>query len=151
MLYKFRILSDEVKEFIRDVEILSGQTFYEFHQILTCNFHYDNSQLASFFVSNENWEKLDEITLFDMSEGDGKANIHVMDQTKLNEFIAEPGQRLLYVFDFFNERLLFIELIAVTDKVKRVVYPKITLSNGNPPLQLLPDNSINEDLDLDEE
>ena len=150
MLYKFRLLSDEVKDFVRDVELLSDQTFYDFHRILTYDLHYDKSQIASFFVSNENWEKLTEITLFDMSEEGERKDVHVMDRTRIDEFIKQPRQRLLYVFDFFNERLFFIELIHISEKKEKTAYPRISLSNGVPPHQLLFNNDNFEDLNFDE-
>lgn len=149
MVFKFRLLSDEVKDFVRDVELLSDQTFYDFHRILTYNFHYDKSQIASFFISNENWEKLTEITLFDMSEEGDNPNIHVMDRTRLNEFIEKEKQRLLYIFDFFNERLLFVELIEISDKKEKTAYPRITLAQGSPPQQLFMDNNFG-DISFDE-
>jgi len=150
MVFKFRLLSDEVKDFVRDVELLSDQTFYDFHRILTDNLHYDKSQIASFFISNEKWEKLTEITLFDMSEDSVRQDIHVMDRTRLSEFLEISGQRLLYVFDFFNERLLFVELIDVIEKQSETAYPRVSVSKGAPPHQLLFDNNNFEDLNFDE-
>lgn len=150
MVYKFRLLSDEVKDFVRDVELLSDQTFYDFHRILTYDLHYDKSQIASFFLSNTNWEKLLEITLFDMSENGNNPDIHVMDQTRLSEFLDEEKQRLLYIFDFFNERLLFIELIGISEKKEKTPYPRVCLSQGAPPQQLFMDNTNFEDLNFDE-
>jgi hypothetical protein len=149
MVFKFRLLSDEVKDFVRDVELLSDQTFYDFHRVLTYNLHYDKSQIASFFVSNENWEKLTEITLFDMSEEESSDGIYVMDRTRLDEFIMKEKQRLLYVFDFFNERLFFIELIEISEKKEKTAYPRVTLSQGSPPQQLFMDNNFG-DFSFDE-
>lgn len=150
MVFKFRLISNEEKDFIRDIELLSDQTFYDFHRAITHNLHYDKSQIASFFISNENWEKLEEITLFDMSEGGIEGKIHVMDKTYLKDFIKEPRQRLLYVFDFFNERLFFIELIDIHEKKEKHAYPLIVLEKGSPPRQLLIDDTSFEDLNFDE-
>lgn len=150
MVFKFRLISDEERDFIRDIELLSDQTFYDFHRALTHNLHYDKSQIASFFISNEKWEKLEEITLFDMSEGGMDGKVHVMDKTYLNEFIKIPKQRLLYVFDFFNERLFFIELVDILENKEKHAYPRFTLEKGTPPQQLLIDNTNFEDLNFDE-
>ncbi len=150
MVFKFRLISNEEKDFIRDIELLSDQTFYDFHRAITHNLNYDKSQIASFFISNEKWEKLEEITLFDMSEGGSDVKVHVMDKTYLNDFIKEPRQRLLYIFDFFNERLLFVELIDAHEKREKHAYPLITLEKGSPPRQLLIDDTSFEDLNFDE-
>ncbi len=136
MIFKFRIISSEVGDFVRDIEIRSDQTFYDLHVALTNNFHYDNSQLASFFISNMDWEKELEITLFDISEGTS-SNIRIMDKTQLEELIHEKKQRLLYVFDYYNERLLFLELMDISQEKKGVSYPAVTQAKGSPPQQIL--------------
>ena len=136
MIFKFRIISSEVGDFVRDIEIRSDQTFYDLHVALTNNFHYDNSQLASFFISNMDWEKELEITLFDISEGTS-SNIRIMDKTQLEELIHEKKQRLLYVFDYYNERLLFLELMDISQEKKGVSYPAVTQAKGSPPPQIL--------------
>lgn len=149
MVYKFRLISDEVKDFVRDIELLSDQTFYDFHRALTQNLHYDKSQIASFFISNEGWEKLMEITLFDMTEEKNK-DLHVMDRTCLSDFFSTTKQRLLYVFDFFNERLFFIELLEISERKPGLAYPRFTFEKGKPPQQLLMDNLPFEDLGFEE-
>ncbi len=111
MVFKFRLISDEVKDFVRDIEILSEQTFYDLHYLMMEDFHYDKSQLASFFLTNREWEKTQEFTLFDMSE-DGQAAYPADGQVGAGEYITDARQRMLYVFDMFNERLIFLELIA---------------------------------------
>ena len=149
MVYKFRLISDEIRDFVRDIELLSDQTFYDFHRALTHNLHYDKSQIASFFISNNEWEKLVEITLFDMSE-DEKRVVHVMDKTHLDDFFNKPKERLLYIFDFFNERLFFIELISIQEREKGIAYPRFTYEKGKPPRQLIMDVNPFEDLNFEE-
>jgi len=149
MVFKFRLISREVKAFMRDIEILSDQSFYDFHSILTHNFHYDDSQLASFFISDGDWKKLQEITLFDFSEGQGE-NINLMDGCILKDFISETGDRMLYMFDYFNGRLMLLELIKIKKKNNRLSYPRITKSKLSPPPQLLIIDTNFDDLDIDE-
>lgn len=136
MIYRFRIISSEVKDFVRDVDIRNNQSFYDFHRVLTENLHYDNTQLSSFFLSNKQWEKIIEIALFDISEGKSP-DIRVMDQTKINDLVDDSKQRLLYVFDFFNERVLFMELMKILPENKDLTYPLVTFSKGSPPPQIL--------------
>ncbi len=136
MVYKFRLISDEVKDFVRDIEILSEQTFYDLHSGLVEDFHYDKSQLASFFITNRDWEKLQEFTLFDTSE-DGKRHTLLMDRSVLRDYVAEPRQRMLYVFDIFNERLMFLELVDTVQAEEPGVYPRVAFSRGHPPRQTL--------------
>ena len=68
MIYKFRLLSSEKDDFVRDFEVSSDQTFYDLHLVIQYNCHYDTSQIASFYLCNSDWEKENEITLFELSE-----------------------------------------------------------------------------------
>ncbi len=136
MVYKFRLISDEVKDFVRDIEILSEQTFYDLHCVMIHDFRYDKSQLASIFLTTRSWEKLQEFTLFDMSE-EGKIHTLLMDKSVLKDYITDSKQRMLYVFDLFNERFIFIELIGTAKKTEKKGFPRITFSSGHPPRQIL--------------
>ena len=136
MVYKFRLISNEVKGFMRDIEILSDQYFYDFHSTLSKDFHYDSTHLASFFISDENWGKMQEITLFDFSEGTAR-NVNLMDKCILKDFVSKKGDRLLYIFDHFNERLMFLELMETHELEKDHKYPRISRSQLSPPPQIL--------------
>ena len=136
MVYKFRLLSEEVKDFVRDVEIRSNQTFYDFHLIIQDDLGFDNSQIASFFLANSNWEKQKEFTLFDMSDGKNRTMVP-MDKAILRDYISEQKQRLIYVFDFFNERSFYIELTDMQKEILYTDYPAVIFSKGNPPQQIL--------------
>jgi len=149
VIYRFRLISNEVKDFIRDIEIRSDQSFYDFHLCLTKHLNYDNSQICSFYITNQEWEKNHEITLFDISDGENP-EVFIMDKVSLEEMIKEPRQRLLYVFDFFNERAFFVELIKAEKVDENKKYPKIVFSQGHAPDQLLMDNMNFDDLLLDE-
>jgi len=136
MVFKFRIISDENEDFFRDIEIKGANNFFEFHQIIQNSVNFDKSQIASFFTSNLEWEKLEEITLMDMSDFD-ETKIHVMHKTKLEEFIKKVGERLIYTFDFFSDRCFFIELMKIskTDTTKK--YPVLINGQGKAPKQIL--------------
>jgi hypothetical protein len=136
MVFKFRLISDEEKDFIRDIEVLSDQTFYDLHYIMTEDFNYDRSQLASFFLTNQEWEKEQEFTLFDMSEGKNSKTL-LMDKSVIGHFVNDHKQRLIYVFDIFNERILFMELTKIKSNVSSGRFPRITFSKGHAPRQIL--------------
>lgn len=135
MIYRFRILSDEVDHFIRDIEIDGKQTFHELHLAIQKNLAWDETQMASFFISNEEWEKLREITLFEM-DMEGETDSVVMDVSVIEEFVNEEKQRLLYVFDIFTERLFFIELSSIFEGDCMEKLPKIVLEKGEAPEQI---------------
>ena len=50
MIYKFRLLSDEVEDFRRDIEIDSDATFHELHKAILEATGYNDDQMTSFFL-----------------------------------------------------------------------------------------------------
>jgi hypothetical protein len=138
MIYKLRLLSSEKDDFIRDFEVISDQTFYDLHLAIQNNCDYDTSQIASFFLCNNEWEKENEITLFELTEEPFKGTL-VMDKSIFSEHISGLKQKLLYVFDVFNERAFFIEVVEIKDEAPSKSYPVCSLSQGIPPVQILLD------------
>ncbi len=66
MIYLFRIISDENPDFLRDLVAEGSDTFLELHQVLQKDLGYDPTLLASFFLTTQEWEKKQEITLIDI-------------------------------------------------------------------------------------
>lgn len=132
MVYKFVVLTDEDDAFIREFEFLDSQTLMEFHNLLQEELEFDKSQMASFYLATDNWEKEEEFTLFDMGAGSS-----TMDDAVLEDILFRKNQKLLYVFDFFNERGLFIEYTGEVEEVEGREYPVCTNSKGVPPKQIV--------------
>lgn len=132
----FRVLMDWEKDVFRDIEISLNDNFYKLHEIIQEAFGFDNSQMASFYVSNDNWEKGQEITLADMSEPGGHTQpIWLMHETAMNKIIFEKGQKLVYVFDFMLMWCFFIDVINVTELDNNVILPRIRQTYGAAPDQ----------------
>jgi hypothetical protein len=134
MIYKFRMISGDQKAFLRDYEIDSNQTFLELHKIIQDNLRFDPTQLASFFLADDNWNKGLELTLIDMDNDGGLAAIP-MDSVKVREIIKVKKERLLYVYDIFTDNSFFIELMDIVTPDCAIKYPICTASIGEPPLQ----------------
>jgi hypothetical protein len=143
MIYLFRVVSDEDQNFYRDVVAEGSDTFLELHQALQKDLGYDANQLASFFITNEMWEKQKEITLIDMMQ-DPNLGTTTMEQVTLEEFLTEINQRMIYVYDFFAERAFFIELIETTDQSSPKETPFIAQGAGDPPPQLALDQLVDD-------
>jgi hypothetical protein len=132
MVYKFVVLSDEDESFVREFEFLDSQTLLDFHNLIQDELEFDKSQMASFFMATDNWEKEEEFTLFDMGTGSS-----TMETAILEDIIFRKNQKLLYVFDFFNERALFVEYTGETKEVPGREVPSCTNSKGVPPKQVI--------------
>jgi hypothetical protein len=83
-------------------------------------------------MATDNWEKEEEFTLFDMGTGSS-----TMETAVLEDIIFRKNQKLLYVFDFFNERALFVEYTGETKELEGREMPICTNSKGVPPKQVI--------------
>jgi hypothetical protein len=132
MVYKFVVLSDEDESFVREFEFLDSHTLMDFHNMIQDELEFDKSQMASFYLATDNWEKEEEFTLFDMGTGSSTMEVAI-----LEDIIFRKNQKLLYVFDFFNERALFVEYTGEAEEDDEVDYPVCTNSKGIPPKQVI--------------
>lgn len=130
-IYKFRVLVESEDVIFKDIEVKSNQTFEDLHEIIVAAFGFDNSQMASFYTSNDQWEKGQEIALFDMNMDDEQTKILVMAETPINTQINCIGAHLLYSYDFLNMTNFFIELIEIIVKETAEFYPRVVHSQGN--------------------
>jgi hypothetical protein len=138
-VYKFRVTLDDTEEFIRDIEMGSIHTFEDFHKALINAIGFDGSQLASFFVADNNWRKLKEITLLDMADPDlnnGEGQTEMMRETRLCDFIEDPHQRFLYVYDYMKMWSFYIELLKIQNAEKNILYPRCIKSIGDLPRKM---------------
>lgn len=153
MVYKFRIISDEVDDFLREIKIDAEASFFDLHEaILNCT-GYKDDQMTSFFICDDDWEKETEITLEDMGTGSSDEDTYVMKSTKLNELLEDEKQKLLYVFDPLTERMFFIELSEIIPG-KDLQKASCTRKEGMPPKQLIDFDeqvSATPSLDIDED
>jgi hypothetical protein len=60
-----------------------------------------------------------------------------METAVLEDIIFRKNQKLLYVFDFFNERALFVEYTGETKEIEGRDMPVCTNSKGVPPKQVI--------------
>ncbi|KAA6346294.1 hypothetical protein EZS27_006172 [termite gut metagenome] len=152
MIYRFAIISDEIDNFIREIQIDPEDTFYSFHKAILSSVKYTDDRMTSFFICNDIWEKEQEITLEEMDTHSEMDN-WVMKDTKLNELVEDEKQKLLYVFDYMTERCFFIELMEIITG-KSIKTPKCTHSGGEIPKQTVDFEELTAksgSLDLDED
>lgn len=151
MIYRFTIISDEVDDFVREIQIDSEDTFLKLHEAILQSVGYTNDQMTSFFTCDDDWEKEKEITLEEM-DNSSEDDSWVMDVTRLNELIEDEKQKLIYIFDYLSERMFFIELSEIITG-KTLKDPVCTKKEGKAPQQIMDFDEMVETkttLDLDE-
>ena len=133
MIYRFTIISDEVDDFVREIQIDPEATFFDLHEAILKAANYTNDQMTSFFICDDDWEKEKEITLEEM-DNNPEMDSWIMKETRLNELIEDEKQKLLYVFDYMTERCFFIELSEIITG-KEIKGAKCTKKSDEAPKQ----------------
>ena len=133
MIYRFTIISDEVDDFVREIQIDPEATFFDLHEAILKAANYTNDQMTSFFICDDDWEKEKEITREEM-DNNPEMDSWIMKETRLNELIEDEKQKLLYVFDYMTERCFFIELSEIITG-KEIKGAKCTKKSGEAPKQ----------------
>ena len=133
MIYRFTIISDEVDDFVREIQIDPEATFFDLHEAILKAANYTNDQMTSFFICDDDWEKEKEITLEEM-DNNPEMDSWIMKEPRLNELIEDEKQKLLYVFDYMTERCFFIELSEIITG-KEIKGAKCTKKSGEAPKQ----------------
>ena len=65
MIFNFRIVSDEVDNFKREIQIDADATFLDLKNAICDSVDYDKNEMSSFFLCSSDWEKEKEITMED--------------------------------------------------------------------------------------
>jgi len=129
-IYKFRVIVDTEEDVFRDIEIETNSTFEEFHKAVLDAFDFEEGEMASFYMSNESWEKGLEISLMDVG---GAAPS--MANTKLEDMLSKPSDKVLYVYDFLRMWIFYVELVEVKKDKPSTIYPRVALVYGDAPAQ----------------
>lgn len=135
ILLRFRMLSDEDDNFIREYSIPYETTLLDLHNFICKDLGFDNQSITSFFISDREWNKLAEFTSIDMDiyeEAGGETPPNMVD-IPLPTVIRRNHDRLIYLFDTLGERALYLELISSADGGDNS--PKVLLSEGPAPEQ----------------
>lgn len=133
MIFNFRIVSDEVDNFKREISIDADDTFLNLKNAICDAVGYDKNEMSSFFLCDNNWEKEREITLEDMGS-DSDQDVWLMEDSVLSDSIDDEGQRLIFTFDYMTDRSFFIELKQIVTG-RNLKDPLCTMAVGNPPAQ----------------
>lgn len=134
-ILKFRAYFEEDDSVYRDIVIRHKQSFFELHETILKSFDFDNKHGATFFRSNDNWQRGREISLqvYDKSY---KAAPLLMSETTIGSEIKAPNQKFIYVYDFNRNWTFLVELINVTkEESSKISYPSVTRKEGIPPSQ----------------
>ena len=69
---------------------------------------------------------------------------YTMQKTKLSDLIKSKDQKLIYTFDFFNDRSFYLELTEIV-MGKNLNEPLVTLKQGDAPVQIFGEEIIEQE------
>jgi hypothetical protein len=134
-ILRFRIYWEEDDSIYRDIVIKHSHTFSDLHhEILRC-FEFDNKHKATFYRSNDKWQRGKEITLEKYDKKYVAAPL-LMSETTIGSEIKDTNQKFIYVYDFNKNWTFMVELINVNkEESGKISYPSCARSEGIGPSQ----------------
>jgi len=133
MVYRFRVILDTKEDVFRDIELLEESTLEDFHNTIVNAFGFDGNEMASFYLSDEDWNQGEEILQYDLSEGE--ESVRLMNETTLDSIVSESQTKLIYVYDFLNLWTFLIELAEIAEIEEGRDYPNLMFVHGQIPLE----------------
>lgn len=133
MIYRFRVIldNDTEEDIFRDIEIRESDTLEDLHNTITQSFGFDGLEMASFYISNDEWDQGEEISMFDVSEGN--ASVRLMNETVLNDVVHESQTKLIYIYDFMSMWTFLVELAEIVEEADGADYPNLMFVHGQIP------------------
>lgn len=132
---RFRAYYEEDDSVYRDIVIKHTQTFADLHNAILKAYEFDNKHHATFYRSNDHWQRGREITL-QKYDKEYKAEPLLMADTPIGSQIKDPNQKFIYTYDFAKGWAFLIELINVSkEENPKLTYPTAIRTEGIGPAQ----------------
>ena len=109
-----RVVADTQEDIFIDFNISKECSFKKIHDFLIEKFNLDGLELSSFYYSNDNWDKGEEITLMNMNF-ENENNFKFMDIVFLKDVIKEGYFKFLFVNDFLNMNIFYLEILKESE------------------------------------
>ena len=151
MIYRLRVILDNDTEddIFRDIELDKNCNLEDFHNTIIQSFGFEGNEMASFYLTDQEWNQGEEISLFDLGELDQSNRL--MTDVLVDSVIDKTNTRLIYVYDFLNLWTFLIELVEIVGMTSGVNYPNLIYSNGQIPTKIPEKNFKSENIFEDEE
>jgi hypothetical protein len=134
-ILRFRVYFEEDETVYRDIVIRHNQHFIDLHQQILKSFEFDSKHQATFYRSNDNWQKGREISL-ERYDKPYKVEPLIMSETTIGSEIKMPNQKFLYTYDFNRSWPFMVELISVSNEENpKISYPATARVEGIGPSQ----------------
>jgi hypothetical protein len=134
---KFRVYWEEDDAIYRDVLVKHTQNFQDLHFIILKAFEFDQKHDATFYRSNDTWQRGREISK-EVYDRTYKVAPLLMEETTIGTEIIDTNQHFIYEYDFVKSWSFLIQLIQVVknaDADMTLEYPLVSRIEGVGPMQ----------------
>ena len=134
---KFRVYWEEDDAIYRDVLVKHTQNFQDLHTIILKAFEFDQKHDATFYRSNDTWQRGREISK-EVYDRPYKVPPLLMAETAISTEIIDTDQHFIYEYDFVKSWSFLIALIQViknADADMNLEYPLVSRIEGVGPMQ----------------
>ena len=140
MIFKFLLVSDEVENFKREIQIDGDDTFFDLHKVIMECSGYDETEMTAFFMCDDWWKRKQQITLSEI-DTDSDEDSYVMEDETLSDWLDEEKQRMIFVFDYEGDRGFYMELseMILGDNLSKAI---CTRKQGETPAQFLKEEEV---------
>jgi hypothetical protein len=115
--------------------VLAGQSLLDFHNTIIKAWEFDGKHTASFFESNDRWERGRRFSS-DVMSNKKDAPALSMIKTPVSALVSTPNQKFVYEYDPVKQWTFLIELIGVSrDENPKKTYPLCIRKEGMAPAQ----------------
>ena len=134
-ILRFRTYWEEDESVYRDVAIKHTQTFLALHEAILKSYEFDNKHKATFYRSNDAWQRGREISLEKYDKA-YKVEPLIMADVAIGTEIKDPNQKFVYEYDFNKNWHFMVELIQVDkEENPKLSYPACIRTEGLAPSQ----------------
>ena len=134
-LYRFRVTFEDYDGVTREIDVKSNQTFEDLHRAIHQSTGYSPEYSSSFYISNDQWMKGEEITYLPNQRRIDRG-VALMEKIKLSNRIDDPHQKFYYTFNFDRPFDFHVELMKIIlEDAPGVTYPAVIKSVGEAPKQ----------------
>ena len=135
-ILKFRVFFEEDDTIYRDIVIKHDQSFFELHQTILTAYEFDSIHQATFFRSNDSWQRGRAISLEKYDDVEYKVEPLDMFDTALGSEIKDTEQKFVYVYDFNKNWTFQVQLIGISKEANsKTTYPSVSRKEGIGPSQ----------------
>lgn len=119
------------EEIFRDITITEDQSFEDLHYAILDAYEITPGEMASFYLSDDEWNKGVEITLFDMQVKEHEVVNLVMSEVPISKITKEGVDNLIYVYDFLTYQTFHVTKQKEAKPKKGEIYPLCVAMAGS--------------------